>query len=276
LVTSGLQNFAVTLYFSGWQNLAGMPGFAAIHEEQRSTRHQHQVPLMSAAMERDMDKISNDIDAMSIEMEANEHIGIGTLQRFNTIGDDIKAAFSKAASAFDRIEQRLERIEQRLERSEQQRERSEQQRALSDKRIDQILRRLDERDILVEYQDHIASFRSTIICNELAMPWQTLRILLEEQASKRPPVDDMQQAVIDVVVRKGISEEEWQAIWKFSDLSNRPFYYSVKLPSAVQFLENRDNKLFTLEYAREPLIKMLHIMIESEDESESSSKKRKR
>jgi hypothetical protein len=238
--------------------------------------NQHQVPLMSAAMEQDMDKISNDIDAMSIDMEANEHIGIGTLQRFNTIGHDIKAAFSKAASAFDRIEQRLERIEQRLERSEQQRERSEQQRALSDKRIEQMSRRCDEHDFLAEFRDYIASFRSTIICNELNIPWHTLRRLLEEQASRRPPVDDMQQAVIDVVVRKGIPEQDWDAIWRFSDLSNRSFHQSNDLLSAVQFLENRDNELFTLEYAREPLIKMLHIMIESDSSSsESSSKKRK-
>jgi hypothetical protein len=296
---SGLQNLAVTLDSSGWQNLAGMPGFAAIHDEQRSTRHshtrhQHQAPLMSEAMQRDINKILNNVDAMSMKMEANEHIGIDTLQQFNAIGHDIRDVLSKAVSAFDRMENTmqelradskemkaiLERSEQQRALSEQQRALSEQQRAVSDKRIEQMERRFTEHDLLAQYRYYIASFRSTIICKELNMPWHTLRRLLEEQASKRVPVvddkQDMQQAMFDVVARRGIPEQDWDAIWRFSDLSNRSFHQSNDLLSAVQFLENRDNELFTLEYAREPLIKMLHIMIESEDDSENSSKKRKR
>lgn len=96
-------------------------------------------------LQRDVDKISDDIDTMSMALDANDNIPVDTLVQINTIGYEIKTAFSRAAEKFDKMENTLNEMYIIFKRGEE-------RAAINDKRIEQMTRRFAEHDIMAEYR----------------------------------------------------------------------------------------------------------------------------
>lgn len=210
--------------------------------------HTTKTSIMSA-LKTEISKILHEFDEIGMVLEAQTENEPELLSKYNQMGHELKDVFDRAIDKIDKLERDVEYMR----------------------------RRFDQYDFFAEYRDHIANFRTNVICRALGLKWheivdalvtQKRQIKLGKRVNEE---NDMQLAIDKIVVQNGMSSSDWHIVWQFADTSNSSFHQGTgkDLRSSLKFLEDDSNQLYDLEHTRQPFIKMLKILIKQQKEEDS-------